>query len=51
VQIDYIAYYSKSGKLEDERGMAQVTWPTFKSWDPAISLERLKLQTLNLASR
>jgi len=34
VRIDFDECYSKHAKLGDRRGVAQVTWPTFKFWDP-----------------
>ena len=32
-------------------GVARVTWPTFKFWDPVISQERLKIESSNFACR
>ena len=34
VQNDYKEFYQKNAKLRDIGGVAKVTWPTFKFWDP-----------------
>jgi len=38
-------------KIRSQESVAWVTWPTFKFWDPLISLERLTIQHSNLAYR
>jgi len=36
-------------KIRSKGSLAWATWPTFKFWDPLISLEWLKLQISNFA--
>jgi len=38
-------------KIRSQGSVAWVTWPTFKFYDPLISLERLKMQSSNFARR
>ena len=46
VQNDYKEFYQKHAKLGAKGGVAYVTWPTFKFWDPLYISGMAKARTV-----